>query len=499
MKVELGQGAYTARSLAANAQRCVNLYVEPNPPDSPFPTTHYLAPGLKLKAAAPNNQPYRCLYRSKSTGELFSVNGPIVYQIGADWSFTVLGTMASSSGIVSMCDNGFEILIVDGSANGYHIDLPTKAFTTVTDPNFYGGTRVDYADTYFVLNRPGTNNWYISLTNEATFNSLDIASKTGSQDMLRSVIAVSDNLLLLGDLTTELWYNSGASDFTYQKLQGVFIEHGLHATYSLAKYESTVFWLAQNNEGERIVLRFAGMADDRISTYALEAELKTYTVTSDAVGFCYQQGGHVFYHLNFPTEGKSWVWDDSSKLWHERQSLINGEWGRHLAHVAAYAFGENVCGDYSNGNLYVFDPETYTDNGNPILRLRSFPHLQGEGQMVVYKSFTADMDSGNAATLTETSTQSAIGGGDAIGLLLALTYAGSVTTSSTLTGPMVNLRWSDDRGHSWGDAVQLPMGSTGEYLTSLQWWGLGAARHRVFEISWAEDCETALNGAWVDV
>ena len=466
MKIDLGQGAYTARNIAANAQRCVNLFVEPNPPDAPFATTHYPAAGLILKGTAPNNQPYRCLYRTKSTGELFSVNGSTVYQISAGFGFTELGTVASTSGIVSMADNGFEILIVDGTSAGYHIDLTTKAFTTVSDPNFYGGNRVDVADTYFVLNRPGTQNWYISLTNEAVFNALDIASKTSSSDLLKSVAVASDYLILLGNLTTEVWFNSGASDFTYEKITGVFIEHGLHATYSLAKYEASLFWLSQNEQGQRIVLRYAGLQTERISTYAIEDELRKYEAADDAVGFCYQLGGHVFYQLNFPSANTTWVWDDAAKLWHERQSLhSDGTWGRHLAHVGAFAFGMNLCGDYSNGNLYQLDLDTYTDNGADIIRLRSFPHLQGEGNMVAYRTFIADMDSGD---------------------------------SENDQNPIVNLRWSDDRGHTWGDAVQLPVGGPGEYGTSLQWWGLGIGRHRVFELSWSENFKTALNGAWVE-
>lgn len=64
--------------------------------------------------------------------------------------------------------------------------------------------------------------------------------------------------------------------------------------------------------------------------------------------------------------------------------------------------------------------------------------------------------------------------------------------------PQVSLRWSDDRGHTFGDPVTLPIGGPGEYGTSLQWWGLGIGRHRVFELSWTGDFNTALNGAWVE-
>lgn len=467
MKAALTHGAYSSRSLGANAQRCINLFTEANPKDSPFPVTHYPAPGLRKLGTSPNNLGYRCLSRTKTTGELFAVCGNQVYQISSSWVFTLRGTMISSSGMVSMADNGFEILIVDGTAKGYTIDLVTKAFASVTDPNFYGGTRVDVSDTYFVLNRPGTNNWYISLTNEAVWNPLDIASKTSLPDPLQTVFCISDNIVTLGSLSTEVWYNTGASDFTYQKVTGVLIEHGTVAPYSLGKYESTAFWLSQNEQGQSIVLRMGGFAVERVSTHAIEEAFRNYPVVNDAVGFCYQIAGHAFYQITFPTADKTWVWDDAEKQWHERCSIdSSGIHHRHAAQVCAFAFGVNVCGDWQNGNLYAFDLSTYTDNGSPILYLRSWPHMEEEAKRLTFRTFIAEMDAGNAS-------------GDA--------------------NPMVSLRWSDDRGSSFGEPVLMPLGQAGQYDTTIQWWGLGLGRFRVFELSWSEPVKTALLGAYVDV
>ncbi len=52
MRVPLISGAYEARSIIANAQRCINLYQEKNQEDSPVPVTHYLTPGLILMAGS---------------------------------------------------------------------------------------------------------------------------------------------------------------------------------------------------------------------------------------------------------------------------------------------------------------------------------------------------------------------------------------------------------------------------------------------------------------
>jgi len=468
VQVPLNYGAYVARSITADDQRCVNLFLEPSPGGSPFPTSHYPAPGLTGLAVAPTTG-CRCLYTA-SNGALYGVYGSTVYYIDRSWSFTTLGTINPGDTPVSMRDNGFEVLIVDGSSSGWVIELGANTFSTVTDPNFYGGTRVDVCDTYFVLNRPGTNNWYISLTNQVAFDALDIASKTGKPDPISTVIVMHNEPWTLGTQTSQVWYDAGAADFTFASMPGVFIEQGCVAPHSAAKYDLSIYWLSQNEQGQNIIMRGNSYAAERISTFAIEAEISKYGDVSDAIGFCFQIGGHAFYQLTFPSADKTWVWDEATKFWHERVWIdTNGQWHRHRANACAFAYGVNVCGDWETGDLYALDLETYTDNGNPILYLRTFPHMVKDSKRVTYQRFVIDME------------------------------VGTLEGSTPDNPPMVSLRWSDDRGATFGDAVQMPMGAAGQYDTSIQYWGLGMARDRVFEVSWSAPVRTALNGGWLDV
>jgi hypothetical protein len=69
-----------------------------------------------------------------------------------------------------------------------------------------------------------------------------------------------------------------------------------------------------------------------------------------------------------------------------------------------------------------------------------------------------------------------------------------------MPGPanLISLRWSNDRGHTFGNPVTQSIGETGDYLTSLQWQRLGLARDRVWELSWSVPMLTVLQGAWID-
>ena len=112
-------GAYSARSVIAGAQRCINYYPEINPKDSTFPLTLYQRPGLRWLAAAPNGGPWRNLYQA-SNGLAFGVAGSWCYRIYPDWSMVALGQVnVARSNICSMIDNGTDVLLVDGSVNGW--------------------------------------------------------------------------------------------------------------------------------------------------------------------------------------------------------------------------------------------------------------------------------------------------------------------------------------------------------------------------------------------
>ncbi len=561
MRIPLNSGAYQAKSIIANAQNCVNLYQEINQKDAPVPITHYLTPGLDLQVPGPSASTVRCVYRT-SKGELYAVIGGNIYFVNASFSLTIIGTIDIGTTQVSMADNGLAIVVVDGSEKGYAIDIVTRNFGRITDPSFYGADKADYLDTFFIFNRPGTNQFYVSLSNATfdmltgpqgvtngiidnpgssyadgtylavpflggsgtgsssditisggvvtdvmnivagqdyiigddltidaanvggsgsgfvfqvtevsgtSFDPLDIAAKTSYPDPIQTLIVMNRQIWLIGQLTSEIWYNSGAVDFPFQETPGVFIEHGCIAKYSLAKQDLSIYWLSQDMQGQIIVMRGNAYIASRISTYAIENEFSSYSVITDAIGFTYQQEGHTFYFLTFPTANKTWVYDQSAELWHERAWTDGeGNLNRHRANCGTNAYGKNIVGDWENGNLYAFNLNTYTDNGQPISRIRSFPHVENGGDRISYQSFTADMAVGN-----------------------------SINQFSD-DPPVVSLRWSDDRGASYGNRIEQSLGGAGQYLTSIQWNRLGLARDRVFELSWSAPCNTALNGAWIE-
>jgi hypothetical protein len=483
MKLPLIGNPYQGRSPIASAQRSVNLYAESNDASSqsPFEFTQYLTPGstqfTAAIVAAGANGTVRCVYRT-SIGTAYIVVGPTIYFLSSNGGLTYVGSIIDKPTQVYMADNGLAVVVVDGGTTGYAIDINTNLFGPIIDPSFLGADFVVFLDTFFVFNRPGTNQFYISLslvnfsllTAGISFDPLDIAAKSGSADPIVSIIVLHQNLWLIGALTTEIWIGTGAADFFFQQVQGAYIDHGCAAAYSASNMDVVAFWLGQDRQGFGIVFQGTGYDVSEISTPYIVSQFQSYITLADAIGGCFQVEDHAFYALVFPTQNVGWLYDLTTKQWCEWGVLdANGDLDRPRANCFMFAFGKVLVGDFANGKIYQLRGDVYTDNGSAIYRLRTFSHMIDDGNRVTYKQFTAAMQVGTA------------------------------TPPDPLIDFPIFLRWSDDGGITFGQPIEQSLGKGGQFKTQAQWNRLGLARDRVFELTWSAPFNTALNGAYIDI
>lgn len=486
-RLSLLGGAYRARSLIANAQRCVNLVPEKNPESSqsPAPYTFNPRPGYSLLLQAPALGVGRGIYTA-TDGKLYMVVGTNVYYVNNNWQATLIGTIALGRSIVSMADNGTNVLMVDGTTAGYSILMATTVMSPIIDPAFYGGDRVEYVGSCFMLNRIGTPQAYISGPNTLTWDPLDFLQKTSSPDPVVIVFALNNQAWVIGTRKGEVWYFSGAADFPFQQLPGVQIEHGIAAKYGVAVTDKYGFWLTQDKDGKPWVAQ--GSADYsvvRVSTHAIEYAIQNYARWDDAIGYVLQQEGHTYAVFNFPAADKTWVYDLSTKLWHERASIdMNGALHRDRGQMHAYAYNTNVVQDWQTGDLLKSDPNLFDDKGIVFPCIRTFPHSVAAMQNISYRCLTADMEVGERGAAIPSPWSSGFSTG-----------FGPLPDDSA---PKVFLRQSIDRGKSFRSARARNIGKVGEYKKIPRWWRLDLARDCVFELSWAVNAKTSLNGVFLD-
>ncbi len=498
MKTPILGSSYVVRSINAADNRMVNLFPEIVPEGGKETAFLQRAPGLRQLAVLPTG-PVRGLWTFGNYA--YAVAGGRFYQIDSAWNYADKGAVAGA-GPVNMVDNGTQLFIAAG-ATGYIYNANTDVFAQITDPDFYGAVGVGFLDGYFVYNEPNSQKfWVTSLYDGTSVDPLDFASAEGSPDDLVTLIVDHREVWLFGQTSVEVWYNAGLPDFPLARIQGAFNEIGCQAPYSVAKLDNALFWLGKDARGNGVVYRSKGYTGERVSTHAVEWQIQQYSTLADAVAYTYQQDGHAFYVLNFPTANTTWVYDVSTGVWHERAGWENNSFTRHRGQCQMNFNNEIVIGDYVAGNLYAYDMTVYTEADTIQKWLRSWralPTGQNDLKRTAQHNLQLDCESGVGLAGSEIDEEIALAAES--GALIVTEDGKLIGCGSTFVqgaNPQVMLRWSDDGGHTWSNEHWKSMGKIGQYGRRVIWRRLGMTlklRDRVYEISGTDPVKIAIMGA----
>ena len=483
----------------------VNLFPEIVPEAGKEPAFLQRAPGLR-KLATIGNGPIRGLW--EYNGFMYVVSGNQVYKVNSSYTATLLGTVANASGPVSMVDNGTQLFIACNGPSYIYNDI-TNVFQQITDPDFPGAVTVGYLDGYFVFNEPNSQRiWVTSILDGLSVDPLDFASAEGSPDGVVGIIVDHRELWVLGTNSVEVWYDAATQGFPLERIQGAFNELGCAAPYSIAKMDNGVFWLGKDARGQGIVYRANGYTGTRISTHAVEWHIQQYGNLSDTIGYTYQQDGHSFYVLVFPSADTTWVYDVATQAWHERAGFTNGSFTRHRGNCQVFFNNDVTIGDYQNGNIYAFDLDVYADDGQIQRWLRTWRALPtGQNNLKRSAQHTLQLDCETGVGLTGSMIEETIYLQTQEGEYL-ITENGDYLIEEQKTpitqgsDPQVMLRWSDDGGHTWSSEHWAGIGKIGEYGRRVFWRRLGMTmkiRDRVYELSMTDPVKIAIMGAELQI
>jgi hypothetical protein len=538
MKTPILGSAYVARSINAADNRMVNLFPEVILEGGKEAGFLNRAPGLNFLQSV-GTGPIRALWAHQSNGtDFYVVSGQQVYKLtGLTATPQLLGNV-SGIGPVSIADNGTQIFFAC-NPDGFIYNEVTNVFAQITDPDFAGAVTVAYLDGYFVFNQPNSQIlWVTQLLDGTSVDPLDFASAEGSPDGVVGIIADHRELWVFGTDSVEVWYDSGAADFPLTRIQGAFNEIGCVSAYTIAKMDNGLFWLGTDARGQGIVYRANGYTGVRISTHAVEYAIAQYGNIADAIAYTYQQEGHAFYVLTFPSGNATWVYDVATQAWHERAGFDNGEFVRHRSNCQCNFGGNIIVGDFENGNIYTFDLDVYADNGGIQKWLRSWralPTGQNNLKRTAHHSLQLDCETGVGLNLYPAYDSENIVTEAGLNLVaqyvqtFLATQAGDTLTTEAGDGfeplgqyelsdtdisgyelvtnsypaapgynPQVMLRWSDDGGHTYSNEHLSSLGKIGAYGHRTFWRRLGMTlklRDRVYELSGTDPNKIAIMGA----
>lgn len=353
-------------SIAINDEHTINFYVERQRQSAKAGGKPALVgtPGLTVFAQGTGSS-VRAQF--EEDGRAFAIVGTRFYEVFSGGTLTQHGTVESNSTPATICSNGkyggHQLFLVSG-LNGYIFDLETDTLTLIADADFPNGSALmgQFIDQYFIVLTNDGSFLICSPADGEDWNALDIAIPSQSSDAAVSLLVNHREVWLFGGKTTGVWYNSGNSDFPFQPIQGVFIQKGIHAPWSAQRIDNSIMWLGREENGGLAVYRAQQFTPVRVSTPATEYAWSQYTDQDDAEAWVYEENGHSFYHLHFPSSVSAtdpdyrvtWVYDVAENVWTTRAHWDSGAlaWIPHVGRNHMYAFDKHLVGDRQSGAIY---------------------------------------------------------------------------------------------------------------------------------------------------
>jgi hypothetical protein len=421
---------------------------------------------------------------TSADGTPYAVYGSSLFEINSDGSGTIRADIGGLSSFVSMADNGYYLMIADG-VNLWAYGFALMNLQEVTPADFENPTHVRYLKQRFVaINSdptiltgdtqvPNSNKIYFSEVGPdgcLTWPSLNFFSSESSADSNSGLAIAGNALWVFGRQSYEVYGVQANPDAPYSPIGGGASELGCSAPFSVSTIGGQVFWLGSSRAGKNQVFMSNGYSPQRISTHAIEYQLSLLGDTTDAVSFTYQQEGHVFYVLTLVGGNKTFVFDVTEGVWHNRttrRALVNIR-DRWAPMFSTFAYDKVLCGfnNQEGGNSLVLelDLDGGTDwDGRPVVRVARGVHLWEDLRPVFYKDLKVDIEVGAKQT----------GQG---------------------SNPILMMRYSDDGGNTYNSERFGTTGKIGKYKWQCSYTFLGSARTRVFELTFSDPNSFVLLG-----
>lgn len=411
MDLAYGTGAYARTRGNLPELPLVNLFVEATRSDQRGVVLQSRK-GL-VEDTEVGTGPIRGVFRKDGVlgGSEFVVSDDELFEDGVS-----LGTI-NGTGPVSFAAIEDEILICAGadiwSYNGSNL-------VAVTFPDGADVTKVAYSSGYFIALRAGTGQWYFSaLYDGRSWDGLDFATAESEPDALLDVVIIDGNPVFFGTQSVEFWSSTGDPEIPFAPIQNRTFEQGIFATGCAVAVDNSFYWVG----ADKIVYRNdtvpVAVADDGIVERAEgSASLRLFLLIDER---------HKFVCLRGDTF--TMAFDVTTSEWCEFQS-----YGR-----TNFRCGPDM-GDDTTGIIWRF--EGFSDNGGVLeRRFRAGATLPGPFRVS------------------------------------RLRLICEVGTTPNLAGeyaePVIEMRYSDDAGNTWGIWEPETLGAQGNYRQRVEWRALG--------------------------
>jgi hypothetical protein len=400
----------------------VNMYAE-DTPSAKGGVSLLSFPGL-VSSFTRGPGPIQALFRRSDLfgGAIFAVSGSAsgtnLYK-----DATNLGAI-TATGTVSIASSDIELVVARNSSFAYSYNGTN--LTMIAFPDGAGVIAVTFLAGLFVFCRANSQKFYWSAVLDArTVDALDFASAESSPDWLLDCLAIGDVLYLGGKDTIEAWYPTGDGTLPFLRISQRTTAIGVVATGCMVEFDNALHIIGR----DRVVYRMEQVLT-RISDHGLEEKINASTTFKL---FTYRYEGHAF--LCVRIDAGTWCFDATTGQWHERRSDGFSNW-------------IVQCACQQSGGTPLFGSATTND-------LFSYSGWAEPGTIFA-REFTAALPLGESQMIDELEIEANTG----------------VVTDLTLD-PVIEMRFSRDRGQTWTPFRETSLGQVGEYRKRVKYRRLG--------------------------
>lgn len=452
--IPLAVGSYKSASPIVSAQRVINAYaeVQKQSMQARSPAVLFGSPGLRDFVTI-GSGPIRCMLYFQPSDCVYLVSGSTMYELQSDGTATPLGSgIRPGLDVLSISENGSTIQVVDGT-RAFNYTPGTLTFAQVSDTDYpAAASTVTYINSYFMYPWDLTNKFFSSDSNDATsYDPLFYSQADTQSDNVLTTLNFHQQLYVCGERSIEIWqFVPGASNFPWARFPGSSINIGLAGKFAAKVHKESIYMVGD----DLLFYRLEGANPVVLSDPAVAFAWQEYTTTNDVFMFSMTWGLQEWIVITFPTENKTWVFDATTGLFHERESLNEAgvSLGRWRANCYCKAWNRHLIGDAFDARIGYLDRGTYDEYGNTLLFKVISPIMHADGATITLASLEYILEAG-------------------VGL-----------TEGQGSDPQIMLRWSDDGAQTWSAAAPTrSMGSIGEYQRRVRFTELGSFKNRCFE------------------
>lgn len=318
---------------------------------------------------------------------------------------------------------------------------------------------------YLIANQaalPGTNtqiSWSgLGDANHVTWNPLNFNTADADPD---NIVAIAGNLrevFAFGSKTVQA-FGIGA-DPTLPFSSSAAMAIGCGAAYSVIRSDEAFAWLDENRRFVRSDARTKHFIGDDINKL-----IRDFTTVSDCFGFRLRLAYWDLLVWIFPTEGKTYTYDQSAKRWYQWRGW-NGVDDFTAIRIAAYAFwatgNMHIVGDSMYENLWTLDAAATSDTG---------PNLP-----IVAERITEHLDYGTTTRKRCTKARFFVKRGQA---------------AQDASEAFLDVAKRDDDG-PWSGNTLLGMGLAGDYASFKDWYPGGIYYRRQYRVRYSGGVDLAI-------